>query len=497
MDDAGLVRRARSGDREAWAEIYDRYADRLYDHCCSILRDRHEAEDALHDAFLTAARKIDQLRDPDRLRPWLYSICRTSALARTRKRTRIVPTADVAEVAPMAADLTASEEGVEHDQAALAQMVQDAAGGLEPRDLAVIDLHFRKGLVGKDLGEALGVSAHHAAVLLNRARDLVDRSLGALLVGRTGRGDCTELDRILQRWDGTLSPLVRKRVARHIDGCDVCGERRRKLVSPTALLGAAPALAAPLGLRQRILDDLARGTGPSQGGGSKGAPRRRVLAVAAVAAGVLLLALVAAVLDAAERDRSHLAVRSTTGDVATGFTTTEPTAGSTHDSVEGPTSSSQPLVVVPGDPGMTPESSTPVPGTATTSPGVGTTSRTDPASSTTSSTTTTTAPDLPPVVSGVTIDRTRIVFTGSACRSAAVSAHVTDEGAVTATLVWTKAVGGTTRTTMTLSGGVHQGRIGPVATPGEGPIVWHVEATDTAGHATRTADRTLAVGPTC
>ncbi|MGQ0520987.1 MAG: RNA polymerase sigma factor [Actinomycetota bacterium] len=294
MDDATLVHRAAAGDRAAWAGIYDRYADRLHDYCCSILRDRHEAEDALHDAFVVAAGRIHQLRDPSRLRPWLYAICRTSALARARRRARAVPTEGAADMSPAAVD----EPGAE--RAELARLVQDAAGGLAARDRAVLDLHLRHGLEGAELGEALGVDAHHAAVLLSRVRDLVERSLGALLVARTGRRECPELDRLLAGWDGGLSPLLRKRVARHLDRCEVCGERRRRMVSPLALLAAAPPVLAPSTLRERVLGDVVRvsSAGPGGGGGGTaggrrrpgpvagaGAPRRgRALAAAAAAA---------------------------------------------------------------------------------------------------------------------------------------------------------------------------------------------------------------------
>ena len=37
--DGELVMLARAGDREAFGEIYDRYADRLYDLCSSVARD--------------------------------------------------------------------------------------------------------------------------------------------------------------------------------------------------------------------------------------------------------------------------------------------------------------------------------------------------------------------------------------------------------------------------------------------------------------------------
>jgi hypothetical protein len=148
-------------------------------------------------------------------------------------------------------DVTGGAEGAE-----LRTLVWDAAAGLPADDRALLDLHLRQGLDGADLGEALGVSAHNATVRLGRVRDLVERSLGALLVSRTGRRDCPELDGLLAGWDGGLTPLLRKRVARHIEGCAVCGERKRRMVSPTALLAAVPMLGAPAALRDRVLDDV-------------------------------------------------------------------------------------------------------------------------------------------------------------------------------------------------------------------------------------------------
>jgi hypothetical protein len=57
--------------------------------------------------------------------------------------------------------------------------------------------------------------------------------------------------------DTSLTPLVRKRVARHIERCEVCSERRRALVSPLALLAALPLVPAPAGLRARVLGAVA------------------------------------------------------------------------------------------------------------------------------------------------------------------------------------------------------------------------------------------------
>src|SRR5689334_15115980 len=92
--DADLVAGVLAGDRDAFARLYDKYADRLHDFAYSMLRQREDAMDAVADAFVTTAERLDQLRDPDRLRPWLYSVVRRECLRRLRQRSRTAYTDD-------------------------------------------------------------------------------------------------------------------------------------------------------------------------------------------------------------------------------------------------------------------------------------------------------------------------------------------------------------------------------------------------------------------
>ncbi len=87
-DDAHLAVAAAGGDSVAFGAIYDRYADRLYDFCVGMLRDREAAADCVQDVFVTAATKLALLREPDRLRSWLYAIARHEAIGRLNARRR-------------------------------------------------------------------------------------------------------------------------------------------------------------------------------------------------------------------------------------------------------------------------------------------------------------------------------------------------------------------------------------------------------------------------
>ena len=225
-NDAQLVSAYLAGDRGALAGMYDRFSPGLYDTAAAMLRDRHEAADLTHDVFLIAAERLAQLREPERLKPWLYAVLRNEVYRRTKKRGRALPTDFSAMGAPeVAAPIAPDAEGAAISAAELGELVRSAACGLDARDQLVLELSVRQGLQGADLAAALGVSADQSYTMVHRMRDRVDRSLTALVVARAGRKDCPDLALVLQGWDGEFTILVRKRVARHIETCETC-ERR-------------------------------------------------------------------------------------------------------------------------------------------------------------------------------------------------------------------------------------------------------------------------------
>ena len=248
MQDRDLVAAIIAGDRAALAAAYDRYASALYAYCRTMLREPEDAADALQDTFVVAAQKLGGLRDPDRFRPWLYAVARNECLRRARARQATVDLEQAGEV---------SDDGVDVDaglrEADVRGLIWAAIQGLNAGEREVFELNVRHELEGADLAAALGVSANHAHALLSRARGQLEKSLGALLVARTGRRDCTELAAVLGDWDGELTPLLRKRVNRHVEQCAVCGERKRRELRPEALLGALPVLLLPTGLRAKVM----------------------------------------------------------------------------------------------------------------------------------------------------------------------------------------------------------------------------------------------------
>ena len=251
--DAQLVTAYLAGDRNALASIYDLYAPGLYDTAAAMLSDRHDAADMVQDVFCIAAERLNQLRDPNRLKPWLYAVLRNEVYRRTKKRKRTTPTDFQSPTVPdVVAAFDPNAEGAATSFDELAELVRSAAAGLDERDRLVLELSVRQGLSGTDLADALGVSPEQSYSLVHRMRDRVEKSLGAFTVAKMGRNDCHELASIVSGWNGEFSVLIRKRVARHIDECAIC-EKTRSKFAPLALFGAAPAFLLPFGLRDKVL----------------------------------------------------------------------------------------------------------------------------------------------------------------------------------------------------------------------------------------------------
>lgn len=235
-DDAHLVRAIANGDHTAVTLVYERYGDQLYDAAIGVVRNPHDAADVVQDVFVSLSTRIAQLREPSRLRPWLMAVMRNAALDRVRARSRVAPQ-DPTDLLFVDDDATDPHEDVS-DPTDFAQLVREAAGGLEPRDQLVLDLSERRGLTGRELAMALGVTENHSYTLVHRMRQRFQRSLAAYCAARLGRRECRQLDQLLRGWNGNLTPIVRKRVARHIDRCVTCQETCARAVPENVPLGA-------------------------------------------------------------------------------------------------------------------------------------------------------------------------------------------------------------------------------------------------------------------
>ena len=202
MRDSEIVASIVAGDPSGLAAAYDRYAEPLYKYCRSMLSNPPDAANAVQDTFVIASCRLAELRDPDRLRAWLYAVARNECLQILRSP-RPAPRITVPPgMADTVIDIT---EGAA-ERAELRALLTTAARGLNAAEREVLELQLRQGLEAAEVADVLGVSRSQAAALASRARDQLEACLAVLLVGRAGRDDCRELNALLAGWNGQLDP---------------------------------------------------------------------------------------------------------------------------------------------------------------------------------------------------------------------------------------------------------------------------------------------------
>jgi RNA polymerase sigma-70 factor (ECF subfamily) len=85
--DADIMTRVASGEREAVGVLYDRYAATLLPIALRIVGNRADAEDVLHDAFVTLpARARHYSAERGSIGAWLVILVRNLSIDRTRRR---------------------------------------------------------------------------------------------------------------------------------------------------------------------------------------------------------------------------------------------------------------------------------------------------------------------------------------------------------------------------------------------------------------------------
>jgi DNA-directed RNA polymerase specialized sigma24 family protein len=263
--DTAIARKVLSREPTGYAALYDRYAAPLYAYCCAMLGDPERAAGALGVTLMIPACRLGELRDPGRLRPWMYALARDECRCRADPGPAGSAAADAGSGRRDRGRGSQAPPAEEGEPPAAAEFSRAGIAGAALRwlsldDREAVELCLRHHLIGLDLADVLGMPPRRAHAAVTRAAGRLRRALGPLLVARLGREDCPDLDAMLAGWDGQPTVLLDRRVRRHIRYCDTCRARERRELPPGALgelLAKAAPPAPPPGLRDYVLRVLA------------------------------------------------------------------------------------------------------------------------------------------------------------------------------------------------------------------------------------------------
>jgi RNA polymerase sigma-70 factor (ECF subfamily) len=173
------------GSRRRVEELVDAHYTALYRYAYRLSGAAAEAEDLTQETFCQAQHKLEQLRDWDRARAWLFSILRNAYLhrARARKAENRVPLDDVGELPDRLPDPLPEVD---------AGQLQDALNDLPEVYRTPIILYYFEDFSYRDIADQMGVPLGTVMSRLARAKAFLRaRLLPAPQTADRDRGEVT------------------------------------------------------------------------------------------------------------------------------------------------------------------------------------------------------------------------------------------------------------------------------------------------------------------
>ena len=217
LSDAALAEYAGAGDEGAFEALDRRHRSTLLRHCDGILRNRHDAEEAVQGVFLKAYRALSSGQRPASLLPWLLVIARNECfdIIRARRRTEEIPLHTASsEIRP--------DELVVHREDA--RVLRADIKALPPAQRAALVLRSMGDLPHGEIARLLGGTPTEARTLCHEAR----LSLAECKEGRSL--ECSEVLERIESGDGRA--LRARRIKAHLRACEGCQEAAARARAP-------------------------------------------------------------------------------------------------------------------------------------------------------------------------------------------------------------------------------------------------------------------------
>ena len=209
LSDEEVVARVLAGDTSLFEILMRRYNQRLFRVARGILADDAEAEDVMQEAYVRAFRELAGFRGEARFSTWLTRIACHEALARARKRRRLVSLAPINSGEPPDPPSEASGPERQMENRELHAVLREAVELLPDPLRAVFCLREIEGLSTEQTADALDLSVENVRVRLHRAK----RGLRQALDDRIGREvrrlylfDGARCDRVVEKVFARLRP---------------------------------------------------------------------------------------------------------------------------------------------------------------------------------------------------------------------------------------------------------------------------------------------------
>jgi RNA polymerase sigma-70 factor (ECF subfamily) len=172
-----LIVRARTGDTQAWGDLYREFAPAIFRFCRRAMPTREDAEDATMEIFMKLRDKLEQYDQSRSFTAWLYKVSANHCwdMLRRRKLRQDKETEDVTEMPLECPEPNQLEKLIEERTS---EEVRKALSKLGARARMALAMRYYSDMSYDEIADALGVRRAFVGVVLLRARHELRQALG-------------------------------------------------------------------------------------------------------------------------------------------------------------------------------------------------------------------------------------------------------------------------------------------------------------------------------
>jgi len=166
-----LIKNCINKDAQAQSQLYKQFASKLFSLCLKYSKNYAEAEDNLHDAFITIFNKIEQYNNKGSFEGWLKRIAINTSLQRYREDVGVYDIMNEDNIKDVSVDLNENDVSINY----LLQIIQE----LPDRYRLVFNLYVLDGYSHVEISELINISVGTSKSNLARARMILKDKIEA------------------------------------------------------------------------------------------------------------------------------------------------------------------------------------------------------------------------------------------------------------------------------------------------------------------------------
>ncbi|MBB2183361.1 RNA polymerase sigma factor [Lachnospiraceae bacterium MD1] len=174
MEEVQLIQELKTGNKDAFDQLYDRYKDQALRTAVFLTGNRQDGEDTVQETFVKCYLHIQELHNEEGFKAWMYRILTRTAFSLCKRRRNEVSVEEIPEDLNNVLDNSPQKQLLDSERK---HLIYEQIGKLDYKYRSVIILYYYNQLSIKEIARVLNCMEGTVKSRLSAARKKLEKSM--------------------------------------------------------------------------------------------------------------------------------------------------------------------------------------------------------------------------------------------------------------------------------------------------------------------------------